>query len=191
MRKIGLILLAVIYIVGIAYLLLPNPKVVDLPGATKSNEPGDTWQNPNTVAYFTNMSREDVVNFYKHTYALKIGNWEIPSLKLNYPPEDNAIYIRKYVLSYYLEEMVHPFRESVFVNGWNPQLSPLNARLTQAERDQQTIVVDGKVFSSKVTLRWYPSPLWARLLVWTLFFPGIYLTGISLKNSLSAVKRII
>ncbi len=182
-KKLGLATLIVTYLTGLIYLSLPNPTIIDLKDALKSTEPGDTWQNKNTAAYFTNLDRKDIVNFYRNSYALHFGPWTLPSLRLNYPVEDTAVYVRKYIMSYYLEEIVHPLRESVFINGWNPQLSPLNAHLTPQERALQTIVVDGQVFSSKATLKWYPSSAWARILVWTLIIPCIYFTFISIQNS--------
>ncbi|PIU36300.1 hypothetical protein COT03_00325, partial [Candidatus Shapirobacteria bacterium CG07_land_8_20_14_0_80_39_18] len=60
---------------------------------------------------------------------------------------------------------VHPFRESVFVNGfeWNndPFTSP-------KRRVKNILIVDGKTYQFKITLFYQESRVWQRLLVFYL-----------------------
>jgi hypothetical protein len=157
-----------IYLLGVGYFLLPSPQINDLPESLKSNEPGDTWQNTDTKAFFTDWDREKVIGYYRDTFRLKIGNFYLPNLRLNYRPEDTGTYVRKYIDTYYLEEIVIPMRESVFINGWDPKKSPSLAHLSEEEKKTTFIVIDGREFQAKVTLKWYKSDVFYRLLVWTL-----------------------
>lgn len=160
-----------LYLVGAIYLLLPEPHVAALPDSVRSDEPGDTWQHPDQSAYFTGQNRSQVLDFYQSSFALKLFNFSLPSYRLNYRPEDTAVYVREQIQSYYLEEIVHPLRESLFVNGWDPQKSPLNAYMSPESLKKQTILFHDQEYMAKITLKpYYSSPL-ARLLVWTIIFP--------------------
>lgn len=169
MKKV-VILLAwlTIYLGGVMYVTAPSPVVPDLPEALKSDEPGDTWQNKDTKAFFTDWSREQVISYYRQNFRLKIFGIDIPNLRLNYRPEDTGTYVRKHIDSYYLEEIVIPLRESVFINGWDPKNSPTLSHLSAQEREKIIIVINGKQFQSKITLKWYQSQPEHRLLTWTL-----------------------
>lgn len=175
MRGFLFLAVALVYFAGVIYLLQPAPPVVALPGALQSDEPGDTWQNPGQTAYFTDFSRAEVIAFYQDTFSLQLFGYRLRPYRLNYRPEDTDIYIRKHINSYFLEELVLPFRDSLFVHGWNPSLAPQNRDLPQAERDKQMININGQPFSAKIILKPYYSAPWARLLVWTLIFPLGYL----------------
>lgn len=193
-KRIVLTLLTVlIYLAGVVYLSLEQPPVSALPGALRSDEPGDTWQHPDQSAYFTNLSRQEVLDFYQDSFSLSLFNLNIkfPSFRLNYRPEDTATYVRKHIDSYYLEEIVHPLRESLFVNGWTPSQSPLLEGMPQGQRDTYTIAVNGEVFQSKITLKPYYSSLPFRLLVWTLLFPAVYLVYLSLKSALRELLSVV
>jgi hypothetical protein len=191
MRKLWLVPILLLYLAGLTYLVQPTPPVPDLPGGLRSDEPGDTWQNPTQKAFFTDMTRAEVLAFYQNSYKVNFSSITFPLLRLNYRPEDTAVYVRKYIDAYWLEEVVHPLRESIFINGWTPRLAPVNAGKTAVELEKIRIVVGDKVFQSKITLRWYESPLWARLLVWTLIFPLSYLVLLQFTQTLSALKRAI
>src|SRR5258708_3548859 len=128
------IVLIALFLVGLFYLLLPGPtKISDfppLPGSLKSTEAGDTWQNPNNVAYFSKWWRSDVTAYYRKEYqklncpdtGLKIINpfCYLPPIRLNRPPEEAYQYIRDQQQSTYLEEFTYPLRDSIFVNGFEP-----------------------------------------------------------------------
>ncbi len=164
-----------IYLAGLIYLLQPTPIIHPLPQALRSDEPGDTWQNPDQQAYFTDFDRETVINFYRDTYSLKIGPWTIKPYRLNYRPEDTATYIRKHIDSYFLEELILPLRDSLFINGWYPSVAPQNQYIPEEERAKAMIVIYGQPFDAKITLKPYPSTPLPRLLVWTLLFPVSYI----------------
>lgn len=176
---------ALVYLLGLVYLILPARTVADLPGALKSDEPGDTWQNPGQSAYFTDLTRDQVMKFYQTSFSLHLGPISIKPYRLNYRPEDTATYVRGYIDSYYLEELVLPFRDSLFVNGWTPKLSPQFANLPQTEKDKAMINIKGQPFDSKITLRPYYSSLWARVLVWTLVFPVGYFVIVQFMKSIN------
>lgn len=112
----------------------PNPPA-DSP---QSNEPADT-ETTLRRAYFSDYTREDAILNYKQQFA-----W-LPYIRLNYPPEDAQSIIRDQTRSSYLEEIVHPFRESLFINGFVP-----------AEQ-KDAIIINGKQYYEKLTIRYVPT----------------------------------
>ncbi len=79
------VFLAILFLLGLTYLLLPGPSSVKdiaaLPNSVKSSEPGDTIQVPNVAAYFSDMRRKEVTSFYLKEFSyLKIGGITIPPL---------------------------------------------------------------------------------------------------------------
>jgi len=192
MRKLWLIPVLLIYLVGLVYVSLPTPEVVPLVDATRSDEPGDTWQNPEQSAYFTQLDRASALGFYQDTFSLEIFGFKLPSYRLNYRPEDTPTYVRAHIDSYFLEEIVHPFRESLFINGWTPQLSPTLAHLSPEARAKQTIIFKDVEYLSKITLRPYFSSVWVRIFVWTAIFPLAWLTLVSfitaIRHFFSSIK---
>jgi hypothetical protein len=160
------ILIFVVYLLGIFYLVLPEPVIPNLPGGLKSIEPGDTTQMPGVWAYYTNLSRREVVDFYKKSFSkssfLKIP---LPTYILNHPPEYARETIRDTQQSNFYEEIVHPLRESLFVNGWIPKEDKVY--LAKSLKPIIDFVVDGQSYPAKITLYHVSSPIWARILVWT------------------------
>jgi hypothetical protein len=77
----------------------------------------------------------------------------LPSYRLNYPPEEAHTIIRDQTRSTFLEEIVHPFRESVYVNGFKPAL------------EKDAIYIDGRDWYQKITVRFVPSNILARVAV--------------------------
>jgi len=181
-RKI--ILALALYILGSVYLLSPTPQVPELDGGIRSDEPGDTWQNPDQEAYYTNKVRSEVIPEMQRKFTSQILNYSIPTFRLNYRPEESYQFIRDQVKSYYLEEIVYPLKESLFVSGWEPTNSPEFRHLE--EKDKPKVTFKNIVYLSKVTIRPVNSAIWARILVWTLIFPAAHLTFLSLKRSIKA-----
>lgn len=104
------------------YLLLPNPSFPDPPpDSVQSQELGDT-ETPLRRAYFTDFTRHEVLEHYQAQFR-KSELLGIPLLafRLNYPPEESQTLIRDQTRSTFLEEIVHPGRESLFVNGFEPK----------------------------------------------------------------------
>lgn len=174
--KYTYIILVLLFLV---YLLLPGPSSVEefepLPDSLKSTEPGDTIQQPNIVGYFTIYFRKDVIPFYITDFKdkFKYFGFSLPFVRLNHPPEYASLVVRPVIQSYYLEEFVHPLRESLFVNGWEPFDEMGRRRF----RYSYVINVEGRHFLTKVNLRYYPSPIWVRLVTWlgiVLAFPALF-----------------
>jgi len=148
-------------------LVLPAPVIPNLPGALKSTEPGDTFQIPGVWAYYTDLSRQEVIDFYQEALA-KSPFLKVPLIKyrLNHPPE----YARETIIdthkNNFYEELVHPLRESLFISGWIPKEDKVYLANSK-EKPITEFNVDGQTFQGKITLYHVTSPLWARLLVWT------------------------
>ena len=126
----------------VAYLTYPSPNFPTPPErALRSNEPGD-MESVYRRAYFTNLSRSEVLNFYGQQFG---------GFLLNYPPEDAFSLVRDQTKSSWLQEFVHPFRESLYVNGFYPT------------KPTEQINIDGVHYINKLTLRYIPSHPVARL----------------------------
>ncbi len=156
------------------YMIWPGPsKVSDfkaLPFSDKSKLEGDTIQIPDVSAYFSNNYREFVVPFYSTDYQQKTLLL-FPPLRLNHPPEFSWTAIKKHTDSTYLEELVYPLKSSLYVNGFEPFYSDGLPKFWGST----TFEIDGRGWFTKTTIRFYPSPLWARILVWLGIIVSIYL----------------
>lgn len=154
-KKSLLSLFCIFNLLTLIYLIIPVPSLPDLPYSVKSDEPGDTVQLKNVTAYYTNLSRTEVINFYKANYNGPIV------IHLNHPPEKAKEIIRDTTQSYYLEEFILPYKESLFINGfeWEKDV------FTKPEkRIQNKLIFKGKEYSTKITLKTYPTSIPARLL---------------------------
>lgn len=166
MDRIFKVLFAVFSLVFLFYLYLPNPKFPNPPeGALQSNEPADR-ETPLRRAYFTNLTREEVVNFYKKEFE-NPASFGIPFFteRLNYPPEEAQTLIRDQTKSTFLEELVHPFRESLFVNGFEPKDA------------KDAVFVEGTPWRQKIIIRYVPSNTAVRLVFGLLTIVSIYLVA--------------
>jgi hypothetical protein len=154
MKRITKILLTLFGTLFFIYLLLPKPTFPEPPlDALQSNEPADT-ETSLRRAYFTNYTREEVMIHYKDQFEKPvIFGISLPSYRLNYPPEEAQTIIRNQTRSTFLEEIVHPFRESVYINGFKPALQ------------KDAIFIDGKDWYQKITVRFVPSNSFARVVV--------------------------
>ena len=111
LKKILITLLITLNIVIIYYLYLPLPGISDLPDSTKSDLPGDTVQIPNVSAYFTNLSRDQIISFYRLQFTSPF------TIEINHPPEKSKQIILDTTQSYYFYEFYIPFKGSLYVNG--------------------------------------------------------------------------
>lgn len=137
-------------VLSVYYLALPNPDFPNPPSdAVQSSEPGDT-ETPLRRAYFTNYTRQEVINHYKKEYS------NLPFLRFNYPPEDSQTIIRDQTRSTYLEEITHPFRESIYINGFEP------------DSQKDTITINGQNWRQKIIIKQVNSNVLSRLLIMTL-----------------------
>ncbi len=156
------------------YMMWPGPsKISDfmaLPYSVKSKLEGDTIQIPNVSAYFSNNFREFVVPFYSSNYQRQTFLPFAP-LRLNHPPEYSWTVIKVNTDSTYLEELVYPLRDSLYVNGFEPFYSDGSPKFWGSIKFD----VSGQSFYTKTTLRFYPSKLTTRILVWFGIITSIYL----------------
>lgn len=138
------------------YLLLPTPSFPQHPPFfLVSHEPADL-ETPLRRGYYTDTPREEIMNHYKNALCCitVFGfNLKMPTLRLNYPPEEAKVLIRDLTKSTFLEELVHPLRESVFINGFEPK------------DDKDNITFQGKKYRQKVTVRYVPSSPLLRVLI--------------------------
>lgn len=177
------IILSLFFLLGLIYLILPGPEKIEefprLPGSLKSQLPGDTVQNPNIAAYFSDYDRPFVTGFYKKEFneiyckknILGIPNplCFIAPIKLIHPPEKAFNYIRDQQESTYLEEYLFPMRESLFVNGYEP----IYRDGRKFNYKSLPLEMDGNVYFSKATVRYYPSSVWSRVIVYGLVWVSL------------------
>ena len=163
MKKILFSFLIIFNLFAVWYLIIPLPQIPDLNYAIKSDLPGDTTQLQNVTGYFTNLSRTEVINFYKAN---------IPGLfriQLNHPPEKAKEIIKDTIQTYYLEEFVLPFKESVFINGYDWQKDVFTK---PEKRIINKIIYHGIDYQSKITIKVFSTSIIQR-------FIGFFVTEIS------------
>ena len=180
--KIKLIIVAIVYSLGVVYLFPPAPQTPDLVPSTRSSEEGDTIQNPDQKGFYTQVAREEALSQLQLKYSFTIFGVRIPSYRLNYRPEEAFGMVRDQLKSSYLEEIVYPMRNSLFVNGYEPLNAPIYANLQR--EDVPKLFFENTPYFAKVTVKPVNSSLLARLFVWTLIFPATYLVFFSLKKSI-------
>ncbi len=164
-----------LFLVGLFYLLLPGTSSINdyppLQDSTKSQLEGDTIQNPNITAYFSNFKRGYITYFYKDFFSKTLIPFiSLPVVSINRPPEEAFKYVRDQQESTFLEEYVFPMRESLFVNGYDPKLAN-----DMYHKGARSFIGDhyfygGKYFNTKTTIRYYPSNVFLRIIVYTLFW---------------------
>ncbi len=156
------------------YMMWPQPQQIyqfnPLPSSVKSDLAGDTWQIPNVAAYFSNKYRAFSIKFYQNNFW-NLVKLPFPPYRLNYPPEYSFIAIKKHTDTTYLEELVYPLKESLYVNGFEPFYENGQPKYWGAPRFN----VEGKTWDTKVTLRLYSSTFYIRLIVFLGIISSIFL----------------
>jgi hypothetical protein len=156
MKKILIFVYILFSVTLLFYVSLPNfvfPKPP--PGAVQSKEPADT-ETPLRRAYFTDYTRAQVLTWYEDQFKnSSFRSIPLPTELLNYPPEDSATIIRDQTKSTFLQEIVHPFRETVFINGYEPAPTDYENR----------IVINGVHWRQKIIIKYVPSSLILRLVI--------------------------
>lgn len=137
------IIFSIIALSFVTYLLFPaNDFPSPPPDSVQSSEPGDS-ESFLRRAYFTNFTRQEVINHYQSEF----GKY---SLNLNYPPEEAQTLIRDQTRSTFLEELTYPLRESLFINGFEPK-DPKDDIWYKGEHFRQKIIV--RLVSSNLYIR--------------------------------------
>lgn len=178
--KIGYIITSVIFVF---YLAIPNLSFPEPPvDALQSNEPGDI-ESPSRRAYFTDLTREEVILHYKRQLGTGFFlNPILPAYRLNYPPEEAQVIIRDQTRSTFLEEINHPFRGSLFINGFEPK-DPKDA-----------VVIQGKVWRQKIIVKQVQSNLVVREvlgLVVIILFPLVFMSFVmTFRQFRKEIKRV-
>ncbi len=176
------ILITVVYLLGVFYLITPEPVIPNLKGALKSTEPGDTVQMPGVWAYYTNLSRREAIDFYQEAYSRSwFLNLPLPTYILNHPPEYARETIKDTLKTNFYEELVHPLKESLFISGWTPKEDKVYLA-RHSENPITSFLVEGKEYPTKITLYHVVSPRWVRLLVWTGIMAVFVLIGLIFKS---------
>lgn len=153
LKKFLTVIFALYCLAGVFYLALPGyyfPK--SPPDSLQSQEPADL-ETSLRRGYFTDLSRAEVLEWYKvqfnHSSFLGL---EIPTLLFNYPPENAQTIIRDQTRSTFLQEFAHPFRESIYINGFQPE----------TDGTVPVFSVGGKTWRQKIIIRMVPSNVWVR-----------------------------
>jgi len=156
------------------YMIWPGPSKINnfkpLPSSDKSQLAGDTIQIPNVAGFFSDNYREFVVSFYLKNYQ-GLTHLPFPPLRLNHPPEYSWTVIKKHTDSTYLEELVYPLRDFLYVNGLELFYSDEKPKFWGSTK----FTVNGRDWFTKTTLRFYPSNLIIKVLVWLGITTSIYL----------------
>lgn len=146
--------LALLFLLSTILLLIyVLPKSPEFPKPSsdfvQSGEPADV-ESSLRRAYYTNLTREEVINHYKDEFN---RGFNIYTPRLNYPPEDAPVLIRDQTKSTFLEEIVHPLRESLYINGFEPKT------------EEYAQYYKGIRYNQKIIVRYVPSSISIRVIV--------------------------
>ena len=182
MKKVLLVIYILFSVALLFYVALPNfdfPEAI--PGATQSKEPADT-ENPLRRAYFTDASREEVLSWYVDQFdRSKFMNIALPTYLMNYPPEESGSIIRDQTRSTFLQEVVHPFRETFFINGYEPpETMPENR-----------IVINGVHYRQKIIVKYVPTNLYLRFVISLLTLISIPVLYTAFASEVMSLKKLI
>lgn len=145
MRKLAKIVFVIFGTILLVYLAWPAPQFpTTLWDFVSSTEPADK-ETPMRRGYYTNLTREQLMNHYSKEFG-----W---GERLNYPPEEAQTLIRDQTKATFLEEVVHPMRESIFIAG--NELGP----------GMGVFEVGGKNFKQKVIVKYVASNVFIRILI--------------------------
>ncbi len=150
MNKVSKIFTFLISIFLLIYILPPSPEFPKPPSDfVQSFEPADT-ETLFRRGYYTNLNRAEVINHYEREFN---KGFNIYTPRLNYPPEDATLLIRDQTKSTFLEEIAHPLRESLYINGFEPK------------NEEYAQYYKGIRYNQKIIIRYVPSPVWIRVII--------------------------
>lgn len=150
MNKLIKVIIFFIFIILCIYVYPQSPDFPSSPSDfVQSMEPADT-ETPFRRGYYTNLSRAEVIDYYENKFN---QGFNVYTPRLNYPPEDAPELIRDQTKSTFLEEIVHPLRESIYINGFEPKT------------EEYAQYYKGIRYNQKVIIRYVPSEVWIRIVV--------------------------
>ncbi|HET7098904.1 MAG TPA: hypothetical protein VFI61_01565 [Patescibacteria group bacterium] len=145
MKKVAKILFVLFGIGLFVYLAWPAPLFPKtLWDFESSTEPADK-ESPLRRGYYTNLTREQLMDHYSKEF-----NW---GLRLNYPPEEAKTIIRDQTKATFLEEIVHPMRESLFIAG------------NEQKPGKGLFEINGNKFKQKVIVKYVDSNIFVRIAI--------------------------
>jgi len=162
------IVISILFVSLLILYVYPNspefPKM--LPDTIQSFEPADV-ETTLRRGYYTNLTRSEVITHYENEFNkdfIFLGkNIKFLAPRLNYPPEEAQTIIRDQTKSTFLEEIVHPFRESIYINGFEPKT------------EEYVPVIDGVRWRQKVIVRYVPSDRNLRIILSILTGASLFL----------------
>lgn len=168
MNKLINFFLFVIFFILLIYVYPPSPEFPKPPSDfVQSFEPADT-ETDLRRGYYTNLTRNEVIKHYEKEFN---KGFNIYTPKLNYPPEDAPELIRDQTKSTFLEEIVHPLRESIYINGFEPKT------------EEYAQFYKGVRYNQKIIVRYVPSSLWVRTFAILGSVVSAYLLFLEYKNA--------
>lgn len=185
-KPISYFCLALLLILFLFYFFIPSPQIPPLPNSVKSEEAGDTVQIKGVSGFYTDLKRNEVINFYQKSFSLLFFNYPFLNYRINRPPEESKLVIRDQLRTSYLEEIVHPFRETLIVDGFEPAVLYKDQ---PGRIEGEAVVNNGRTFFSKVTVRYMPVPIWKRMLVFGLLLLSTLLVFRVWKRIILAFRR--
>lgn len=164
----------VFFFILLLYVIVPAPEFPLPPkDSLQSNEPADL-ETPLRRSYFTNFTRDEVMDHYKDQLSKSIFlGVVLPIYTFNYPPEEAQVIIRDQTHSTFLEEIVSPFRMSVFINGY--ELKTIHG---------VDFFVDNKYWRQKIIVKYVESYIGIRILI-------VFLTALSTCLIHAELKKFI
>jgi len=151
------ILLAILLFTYLSFPVSTFPNPPD--GFLKSSEPADL-EDINRQGYYTNLTRSEIITHYENEFK-RLS--KLPHIRLNYPPEEAQERIRDQTRSSYLEELVHPLRDSVYISG------------LEADKIPYELNYSGTIWNQKVIVKYIPSNFYLRFLIYLLIIASLYL----------------
>lgn len=165
-NKILIFIVIVFNIFFVVYLITPTPTLKPLPNSVVSTLPGDTTQLKNVTGYYTFLSRAEVMKFYQSFYTSPF------LIRLNHPPEKSKEIFRDTMQSYYLEEFIIPFKESLFINGYEWEKDVFTK---PEKRLANKLIYNNITYPSKINTKIFPTGIYTRLLIFFATEISVYL----------------
>jgi len=175
MKWFLVILYSILSIFLLYYMITPGPDGIndfpDLPSSVRSDLDGDVWQVPDVAGYFSSNYRDYAISYYQNKYS-QVSRMPFKPIRLIHPPEYAYTYIKDQTQSTYLEELLYPLRDSLYINGLEPfDEDGVTPRYEGAIKPG----FKGNDYLTKVTVRFYPSAIISRIIVWAFINLSFYL----------------